>query len=88
MLANLFKDERCQQSPAFSILEKMYLDRIIRRSELEGFNSYLMPHQKAVTDDGNVFHYFFSNYYVINTFLSNKTEYFRFYDLGTSCYRT
>lgn len=53
MLATLFKDERCQQLPAFSILEKMYLDRIIRRSELEEFASMLLPHQKAVTGDGN-----------------------------------
>ncbi|XKL60977.1 hypothetical protein PGB90_008034 [Kerria lacca] len=53
MLATLFKDERCQQLPAFSILEKMYLDRIIRRSELEEFASMLLPHQKAVTDDGS-----------------------------------
>lgn len=30
MLATLFKDERCQHLPAYSILEKMYLDRIIR----------------------------------------------------------
>lgn len=52
MLATLFKDERCQQLPAFSILEKMYLDRIIRRSELEEFASMLLPHQKAVTGDG------------------------------------
>lgn len=53
MLATLFKDERCQQLPAFSILEKMYLDRIIRRSELEEFASMLLPHQKAVTGDGS-----------------------------------
>ncbi|KAG5894478.1 hypothetical protein JTB14_032506 [Gonioctena quinquepunctata] len=31
MLATLFKDERCQQLPAVAILEKMYLERIIRR---------------------------------------------------------
>ena len=51
MLATLFKDERCQQLPAFSILEKMYLDRIIRRSELKEFECMLLPHQKAVTGD-------------------------------------
>lgn len=53
MLATLFKDERCQQLPAYSILEKMYLDRIIRRSELEEFESLLQPHQEAHTVDGN-----------------------------------
>ena len=30
----------------------MYLDRIIRRFELEEFASMLLPHQKAVTGDG------------------------------------
>ena len=34
MLASLFKDERSQKLPSFNILEKMYLDRIIKRSEL------------------------------------------------------
>ncbi|KAK0179599.1 hypothetical protein PV327_005337 [Microctonus hyperodae] len=52
MLATLFKDERCQQLPAYSILEKMYLDRIIRRSELQDFEALLQPHQKACTIDG------------------------------------
>ncbi|KAF7997633.1 hypothetical protein HCN44_006204 [Aphidius gifuensis] len=52
MLATLFKDERCQQLPAYSILEKMYLDRIIRRSELQEFEALLQPHQKASTTDG------------------------------------
>ncbi|GFS51169.1 COP9 signalosome complex subunit 4 [Nephila pilipes] len=52
MLATLFKDERCQQLPAYGILEKMYLDRIIRRSELEEFSAMLLLHQKAQTTDG------------------------------------
>ena len=52
MLATLFKDERCQQLPAYAILEKMYLDRIIRRSELQEFEALLQPHQKACTTDG------------------------------------
>jgi len=53
MLATLFKDERCQQLPAYSILEKMYLDRIIRSKELDEFIQLLSPHQKAVTNDGS-----------------------------------
>ncbi|XP_017784986.1 PREDICTED: COP9 signalosome complex subunit 4 [Nicrophorus vespilloides] len=53
MLATLFKDERCQQLPAVAILEKMYLDRIIRRSELQEFEALLQPHQKATTVDGS-----------------------------------
>lgn len=53
MLATLFKDERCQQLPAYSILEKMYLDRIIRRTELQEFELLLQDHQKATTADGS-----------------------------------
>ncbi|XP_056289023.1 COP9 signalosome complex subunit 4 isoform X3 [Pseudoliparis swirei] len=54
MLATLFKDERCQQLAAYGILEKMYLDRIIRGNQLQEFAAMLMPHQKATTgDDGN-----------------------------------
>ncbi|XP_065053636.1 COP9 signalosome complex subunit 4-like [Rhopilema esculentum] len=53
MLANLFKDERCQHLPAFEILEKMYLDRIIRGPQLQEFANLLAPHQKATTADGS-----------------------------------
>uniref|UniRef100_A0A669B3D0 COP9 signalosome complex subunit 4 n=3 Tax=Pseudocrenilabrinae TaxID=318546 RepID=A0A669B3D0_ORENI len=52
MLATLFKDERCQQLAAYGILEKMYLDRIIRGNQLQEFAAMLMPHQKATTADG------------------------------------
>uniref|UniRef100_A0AAY4DID8 COP9 signalosome complex subunit 4 n=1 Tax=Denticeps clupeoides TaxID=299321 RepID=A0AAY4DID8_9TELE len=52
MLATLFKDERCQQLSAYGILEKMYLDRIIRGDQLQEFAAMLMPHQKATTADG------------------------------------
>ncbi|TNN68183.1 COP9 signalosome complex subunit 4 [Liparis tanakae] len=53
MLATLFKDERCQQLAAYGILEKMYLDRIIRGNQLQEFAAMLMPHQKATTGDGS-----------------------------------
>jgi len=53
MLATLFKDERCQSLPEFSILEKMYLDRIIRPNEIAQLDAMLQPHQKAKTVDGN-----------------------------------
>lgn len=52
MLATLFKDERCQSLPEFSILEKMYLDRIIRPKEIAQLDAMLQPHQKATTVDG------------------------------------
>ncbi|KAI0214171.1 COP9 signalosome complex subunit 4 [Lamellibrachia satsuma] len=53
MLATLFKDERCQQLPAYGILEKMYLDRIIRSGELQEFAQMLQVHQKAMMADGS-----------------------------------
>lgn len=53
MLAILFKDERCQQLPAFAILEKMYLERIIHKSELLELGALLQAHQKATTVDGS-----------------------------------
>lgn len=49
----LYLSNRCQQLPAVSILEKMYLDRIIRRTELQDFEALLQPHQKASTIDGS-----------------------------------
>ena len=41
------------QLPAFNILEKMYLDRLIKRSELAEFEGLLQGHQKALTPDGS-----------------------------------
>lgn len=55
MLATLFKDERCQSLAEFSILEKMYLDRIIRPNEIARLDAMLLPHQKAQTVDGKLF---------------------------------
>jgi len=57
MLGTLFKDERCQTLPAFNILEKMYLERIIRKSELQEFEALLQAHQKAITSDGQFIFY-------------------------------
>jgi COP9 signalosome complex subunit 4 len=55
LLAILFKDERCQKLPAYNILEKMYLERIIRSDQVKQFESTLLSHQKAVTTDGTFF---------------------------------
>lgn len=53
MLATLYKDERVQQLSCFNILEKMYLDRLIKRTELAEFETMLQTHQKATTSDGS-----------------------------------
>lgn len=52
MLGTLFKDERSQQSNAYSMLNKMYLDRIISPHDTKQFESLLAEHQKATTPDG------------------------------------
>lgn len=53
LLATLFKDERSQKLPGYSIFEKMYLERIIRSQQAKKFESILLPHQKAITSDGS-----------------------------------
>ena len=52
-LAKLYKDERSPQCPEFSILEKMFLDRLLTKEEVTKFASTLRPHQLAKTSDGS-----------------------------------
>ncbi|KAL1916908.1 uncharacterized protein VTP21DRAFT_5105 [Calcarisporiella thermophila] len=55
MLATLYKDDRTHQLPHFVILEKMYLDRLLRPEEVQGFAATLQPHQLArLADDTTV----------------------------------
>ncbi|KAG0288928.1 COP9 signalosome complex subunit 4, partial [Dissophora globulifera] len=51
MLATLYKDDRSQRLPHFSILEKMYLDRVLRSSEVSEFAGTLKQHQLALLPD-------------------------------------
>eukprot|EP01119_Soliformovum_irregulare_P005515 TRINITY_DN17270_c0_g1_i1.p1 TRINITY_DN17270_c0_g1~~TRINITY_DN17270_c0_g1_i1.p1 ORF type:complete len:389 (+),score=123.92 TRINITY_DN17270_c0_g1_i1:68-1234(+) len=53
MLATLYKDERSAKLEVYPILEKMYLERILRGSEVEKFKEKLKPHQMAITSDGS-----------------------------------
>jgi len=53
MLSTLFKDERSSKLEVFPILEKMYLERILRKPEVEKFAKELKPHQMAVLSDGS-----------------------------------
>ncbi|KAI9868984.1 MAG: hypothetical protein M1813_002807 [Trichoglossum hirsutum] len=53
-LARLYKDDRSHQLEAdFSILEKMYLDRLLSPAEVDKFAERLSPHQLAKTADGS-----------------------------------
>ncbi|KAG2184541.1 hypothetical protein INT43_000450 [Umbelopsis isabellina] len=46
-LATLYKDERTQQLSSYPVLEKMFLDRVLRPSEVSEFSSSLKPHHLA-----------------------------------------
>jgi COP9 signalosome complex subunit 4 len=51
-LAMLYYDERSSTRPNYFMLEKMFRDRIIRKSELKKFDSLLQSHQQAINKDG------------------------------------
>ncbi|KAF1806836.1 hypothetical protein V8B55DRAFT_1348032 [Mucor lusitanicus] len=55
-LATLYKDERTHHLPSFSILEKTYLERVIRPNEVSEFAASLKPHHLArLADNTTVF---------------------------------
>ena len=49
LLTLLYKDERTKQLEHFDLLEKMYLERFIKMSEVLKFEEGLEPHQKGMT---------------------------------------
>jgi len=53
ILATLYKDERSSKLETFSILEKMFLERILRKPEIDRFAQLLKPHQMALLADGS-----------------------------------
>ena len=52
LLAMLNKDERTLKLPMHSMLQKIYMERVVRAPEIELFQQELKPHQMAVTSDG------------------------------------
>lgn len=52
-LARLYKDDRASQVEQHSILEKMFLDRLLSPAEVQSFAATLAPHQLAKTADGS-----------------------------------
>ena len=52
-LAKLYKDERAIDTSSYSILEKMFLDRLLSPDEVDAFAASLSPHQLAKTADGS-----------------------------------
>merc|ERR1719188_170192 len=52
ILALLSKDERIRNVEHYEILHKMFMERLIRGSEVQKFEESLLPHQKATMADG------------------------------------
>lgn len=52
-LNKLYKDVRCSETQDYSILENMFLDRLLSPAEVDAFAANLMPHQLAKTADGS-----------------------------------
>lgn len=52
-LAKLYKDERAAEVSEFSMLENMFLDRLLNPADVFNFRSHLAPHQVAKTSDGS-----------------------------------
>ncbi|VBB34572.1 unnamed protein product, partial [Acanthocheilonema viteae] len=51
MLTTLYKDERCSSLAAYSILQKMYFERLIRNDEVMEFEKSLSSHQRITRGD-------------------------------------
>ncbi|KAK6439824.1 hypothetical protein LTR95_003964 [Oleoguttula sp. CCFEE 5521] len=52
-LGRLYKDERASETPEYSILEKIFLDRLLSPAEVKTFAAELKDHQLAKTADGS-----------------------------------
>uniref|UniRef100_A0A453IR80 COP9 signalosome complex subunit 4 n=1 Tax=Aegilops tauschii subsp. strangulata TaxID=200361 RepID=A0A453IR80_AEGTS len=53
VLATLYKDERCSKLKIYPILQKVFLERILRKPEIDAFAEELKPHQKALLPDNS-----------------------------------
>ncbi|KAF2662878.1 hypothetical protein K491DRAFT_700041 [Lophiostoma macrostomum CBS 122681] len=53
MLSKLYKDERTTSTEHFTILEKIFFDRLLRPDEIKAFEGALQPHHLAKTADGS-----------------------------------
>ena len=52
MLSTLYKDERSETSSLYSILEKVFLERLLLAKDVEAFSQTLEQHQLAMINDG------------------------------------
>lgn len=52
LLATLYKDERSVHLDNYEILQKMFMDRILKKPEIQKFSETLQEHQKAKMSSG------------------------------------
>jgi len=52
ILALLYKDERTQKIATYNMMQKIYMERVVRAPEIKQFEKSLRPHQMAITSDG------------------------------------
>eukprot|EP01125_Pyxidicula_operculata_P011716 TRINITY_DN3839_c0_g1_i1.p1 TRINITY_DN3839_c0_g1~~TRINITY_DN3839_c0_g1_i1.p1 ORF type:complete len:402 (-),score=122.50 TRINITY_DN3839_c0_g1_i1:50-1255(-) len=52
LLAMYYKDEKAQQLGSYTVLEKMFMERILKKDEIKAFEESLLGHQKAVMAGG------------------------------------
>jgi COP9 signalosome complex subunit 4 len=52
-LSRLYKDDRASSLDVYSILEKIFMDRLLTTDEVNAFAAKLVPHQLAQTADGS-----------------------------------
>ena len=72
VLANLYKDERCQQLPSFGFLEKVYLERILRRPEALLLFSTMNSGSKEI---------FFKDWQISSNQRTQKIKILNFYEI-------
>jgi len=52
LLAMYYKDDKAPQLESYTVLEKMFLERILKKEEITAFSNTLLEHQKAQTAGG------------------------------------
>eukprot|EP01123_Difflugia_compressa_P010954 TRINITY_DN4156_c0_g1_i1.p1 TRINITY_DN4156_c0_g1~~TRINITY_DN4156_c0_g1_i1.p1 ORF type:complete len:392 (+),score=83.88 TRINITY_DN4156_c0_g1_i1:67-1242(+) len=52
LLAMYYKDDKAPQLESYTVLEKMFLERILKKEEITAFSNTLLEHQKAIVAGG------------------------------------
>jgi len=52
ILAMYYKDDKAPRLDSYTVLEKMFLERILKKEEIQAFSNSLLEHQKAIMSGG------------------------------------